>query len=222
MIIKVHKIFDADGNEIRLEISKFEQTMQNAEKCYLIGKSQFNNGNFDAAIKTYSKWIDILEKLHLRSDLEENEVKSLLIKMYENLCVFYNKVEKPKKTCLMMKELERLTSISQMPRALFAKGKALMMLNEDIKALLCFKAVQKIAPNSKGLNKALEQLNDIQVKKAEYADKIKSNVETFQNSLGAIPKQSSTYNKQPQEVQLAVNYMMGLKEVTLDSQIQKY
>jgi tetratricopeptide (TPR) repeat protein len=166
--IKISKLFDSEGNEVKMKITKFEETMQQASKAYSLAKTHFNKSDYTVAISFYRKWINILENTHLANEEQENEAKECLIKMYMNICVCYNKIENPQRTCLAMRELEKLTSIKTNVKALYAKGRALMMLHHELEAQKFFEAALKIDPKNERLLNKLEELKAILASKKRH------------------------------------------------------
>jgi len=171
--IKIAKLFDSEGNEVKMKITKFEETLQQAARAYSLAKTHFNKSDYTVAIAIYRKWINILENTHLASDEQENEVKEYLIKMYMNICVCYNKIENPQRTCLAMRELEKLTSIANNVKALYAKGRALMMLHHEPEAQKFFEKALQLEPKNERLLNKLEELKAIIASKKSYATQMK-------------------------------------------------
>lgn len=167
--IKIIKLFDSEGNEVKIKITKFEETMQQAAKACSLAKTHFNKSDYTVSIAFYRKWINILENTHLASDEQENEVKECLIKMYVNICVCYNKIENPQRTCLAMRELEKLTSIANNVKALYAKGRALMMLHHEPEAQKFFEMALKLEPKNERVLNKLEELKAITAAKKKHA-----------------------------------------------------
>jgi FK506-binding protein 6 len=146
---------DKDEDE-QDDISKsFEKLWKEAAKNFKLASEQFKMCNFSKAISIYRKWIEKLENVHLKNDEEENKQKKLLIRMYQNICVCYNKLGKPEKTCVMIRQMEKLTSIGDKPKALYAKGKANMMLNNFKEARKYFMMAKRLMPTDEGITKAL-------------------------------------------------------------------
>ncbi|XP_070495987.1 inactive peptidyl-prolyl cis-trans isomerase shutdown-like [Chironomus tepperi] len=190
--IKIVKLFDSEGNEVKMKITKFEETMQSAAKAYSLAKTHFNKSDYTVAIAIYRKWINILEHTHLASDEQENEVKECLIKMYMNICVCYNKIENPQRTCLAMRELEKLTSIADNVKALYAKGRALMMLHHEPEAQKFFEAALKLEPKNERLLNKLEELKAIISSKKRHA--------TQMNYLKVANEKGTTENREKQTI----------------------
>lgn len=116
MRIKIAKLFDNEGHEVKIVKSKFEKIVQEVSKATHIAMKHINGNNFNSAVNIFCKWADILENTNLANQMEEDEMKQYLIKIYLNLCLCYNKLSNPQKTCLAMRELEKLTSIANNPK----------------------------------------------------------------------------------------------------------
>ena len=193
---------DDEMNDVKFEKTSFKKLYKEALKNYSSAYASFSHQNYAAAINIYHHWIFKLEKSRLTSDDEEQKQKQLLIKMYQNICICYNKTNKPKKTCLMMRELEKLTSINNNPKALFAKGKANMMLNDFQYARKNFLMAAKLIPNDSGIVAAIEELNEREERQAQYNAESADNIKMFkQEAFEAEERKRIGYEleKQKQE-----------------------
>lgn len=172
--IKICKLFANDGKtEIKPVLTSFEAAMRSAKKTIKKAKSYFEKGSVETAIGMYVKSIEEIEKLHFSSEREENEAKELLIKMYLNLCVCYNKNKKPQKSCLAMRQLERLQSIKYNAKALYTKARALIMLDDFKNAKKYFDQALKLEPGSKTILAALDEITMARKGKKEYMQVVK-------------------------------------------------
>lgn len=171
---KIIEIEDPNGGTENVEdeenrINKsFKNLWKEAAKSHKNASDHFQLGNYSRAIDIYRKWIKKLENAGMKSDEEEEKQKQMLIKMYQNVCVCYNKIEKPEKTCVMMRELEKLTPIGDNPKALYAKAKANMLLNNFKEARRYFMIADRLTPTDTSISKALHELNRRETKKAQY------------------------------------------------------
>jgi tetratricopeptide (TPR) repeat protein len=156
--LRIAKLFSSDGKEIIPKLKPIEKCLKFAQEARCKGKNLFDKGDFESAAVIFEKAIDSLERAHLNSVDEEMEAKEMLISFYLNICICYNKMQKPKKTCLAMKQLERLSSIASNGRALYAKAKALLMLEDFDLAEKFFKLALKIEPNNKNILAALDEI----------------------------------------------------------------
>lgn len=156
---KVKKIALPNKRDDEDEDTEFAKLFNQALKNVSAARTNFKNRNFFQAIDIYRKWINKLENVRLTSDEEEMKQRKLLRKMYLNVCICYNKIKKPEKTCVMMRELEKLESIKKNPKALFAKGIANMMLNNYEYARKFFIMVKELLPGEESIMSAIEELD---------------------------------------------------------------
>jgi tetratricopeptide (TPR) repeat protein len=167
--IRIYKLFDCEGNEVKFERTCFEKTMLSVGKGCSNARRQFRARNYDAAIKIYKKNIEILEKTHLADEREESEMKEFLAKMYLEQALCHNKIKQPQKACIAIRELEKLQSIKQNAKALFAKGRALMLLKDYKPARKLYTSALKLEPTCKKILAAIQELEECVSKTAEYA-----------------------------------------------------
>ena len=137
-------------------------------KNMLAAERNYNLRNFQKAIEIFRKSIDKLENMNLKDDEEEKKINEILIKMYQNVSLCYNKTNQPEKTCLMIRELERLTSITGNVKALYAKGFANMMLDNFTLARKCLGEAEKIMPELKNISATLRELDQRESRKTKY------------------------------------------------------
>lgn len=114
-------------------------------KKFKIAGDHFKMRDFQTAITTYRSCIKKLESVQMSNNFDEDKQKTLLAKIYQNLSCAYLHVKKPEKTCIMIKELERLESIQYNPKALMAKAKAKMMLHHFDEARRCAVQMERIS-----------------------------------------------------------------------------
>jgi hypothetical protein len=138
--------------------------MRTAEEYYRSNAPQMSVG-------IYRKWINKLEDFRMQSDEEEEIQKKMLINMYQNVAVCYNAIDKPEKTCIMIRHLENLTSIKGNYKALLAKGQANMMLNNFWFARKHLQAAAAIEPGKESIRVALRQLDEREMAEINYRKK---------------------------------------------------
>lgn len=170
-----------------------EVLQKEARKMFKVAENHFSNRNFSEAIDLYCKWISKLERVHLKNSDEDESNKMLLIKMYQNVCVCYNKIAKPEKCCIMMRELERLTSIRHNAKALLAKGIANMMLENFEEARKYFTAAKAILPDSVSIAKAGAELDKRENRRNQL--KVEHQKRLQQVMLEALQKAAETEKK---------------------------
>lgn len=137
----------------------FEKSQDKFSSLNKKAKTEFMNSNYYEAIESYKKAIELLEDTNLKNEKQQLIQQKNLITLRSNLCICYNKISNPQKTCIQMRELERLTSISDNPKMLYAKGRALTLLSEYRRARILFNKALKIAPNSIEVLEAIKIVN---------------------------------------------------------------
>lgn len=100
-LVKYLELGDANAaEELQEKIEKdsltFENVVKNVEQILVNSKSFFATHNFAKACDMYLKAIRALDICRLQNDEEERRHKELLITLYRNLCVCYNKRNLPK------------------------------------------------------------------------------------------------------------------------------
>lgn len=170
-IMQVTKSEEPEDDKVANKAETFKKLMKEAKANLRKAQSCFEDENFDGACRVYKMWIKKLEDVRMSSDIDEEKQKYLLKKFYLNLCVTYNKLNLPKKACIEMRELEKLEPIRSNPRALYVKGKALMMLNDFDRAYKYFKMAERVHPGSETIAYALNELNQMTKAKQEQEAK---------------------------------------------------
>jgi FK506-binding protein 6 len=221
---KVNNITEEEDKdeEEQDEMSKsFEKLWKDAAKSFKLASEQFKTGNFSKAVCIYRKWIEKLENLHLKNDEEESKQKELLTRMYQNICVCYNKLGKPEKTCVMMRQMEKLTPIGDNPKALYAKGKANMLLNNFKDARKYFMMAERLKPTDQGITKALCDLK-IREKETTDAEVEEDNLmHKFQSEASKIAKEKQNKAIIVQEAQEKLKENLAEFKSKLAEKIEK-
>lgn len=160
-ILNVSMITDeeVDARNDPLRGKSFEKAQEKFSNFNKKAKTEFKNSNYYEAIEAYKKAIEILEDTHLKNEKQQQIQQKHLITLRSNLCICYNKISNPQKTCIQMRELERLTSINNNPKMLYAKGRALTLLSDYRGARSLFNKALKIAPNSIEVLEAIKIVN---------------------------------------------------------------
>lgn len=151
----------SDPKQINPREYDAKSVMKKARKQMKVAEKNFHKGNFHGCIEIYNEWINKLEKLSVSCDEDDEKRTQYLIKLYQNISLSHNKVNKPKKALLKIRQLERLTDISSNPVMLFAKGKAKMMVGEFDSARKYFRMTSAISPDD-SLYEACNELNRLE------------------------------------------------------------
>ena len=174
----------------------FENTYEKFKSLNKKAKTEFKNLSYYEAIESYREAIKILEGSHLANEKQQRIQQNHLITMRSNLCICYNKIENPQKTCIQIRELERLTSISNNPKMLYAKGRALTLLSDYHKARSLFNAALKIAPNSIELLEAITIVNEREKEENNFEKNFAKSAFEFMAEADNIIKK--TQNEEPE------------------------
>lgn len=150
--------------------NSFDRDFKKAVREQMKAKEFYEMANFTQAISIYRHTIFKLEKLHLSNSTEEEKEKALLIKSYLNLAICYNKIQMPKKACIAIQEMEKLTPIKTNPKALYAKAVAKMMLNDYVLARRYLQSVALLSPGDKKVKEAFKELDRLESDKAKYEE----------------------------------------------------
>lgn len=212
------------------ENNSFRKFYKKALKNYSLAYDCFTNGKFLEAIRTYRKLIHEVEKARLTNDEDDAKQKKLLIKMYQNVCICYNKISQPQKTCVMMRELEKLTPIRDNPKALFAKGKAHIMLNNFEYARKYLMMAKEIIPDDGQIAGALQELNQREEDTAKYEAEFNERFQLFkdeafeaaaENSIKAKEKRQADKARQAELDQLSKDFQKLVREFKDDKDIKR-
>lgn len=128
---------------------KFSIILPKIREVQVKGKDLFAQGHTPNACHTFHKAVKSLQFCSLSDENEQKQQNELLVKMYTNLAVCYNKMELWKKTCSMCNEIGHISDLSKNGKALFQEGRALLKLNEFQRARQKLRQAQQIEPTNK-------------------------------------------------------------------------
>lgn len=217
---KITRVREANNAEDSSEEVGFPKFYKQVLKSSLSARSAYKRSDFHQAIDIYRQSIKKLEDFRLTSDEEETKQRQLLASMYQNISVCYIKIEKPEKTCVMIRELEKLGSIRNNPKALIAKGKAKMMLNDYGFARKYFMMAGALVPGDKGISAAIEDLNSRVETKAIYDAEAAELVRRFQAEATTIEKEfikkAEEQSKENEELKVQLEkFQFKLEEIII-------
>ncbi|KAH8402401.1 hypothetical protein KR009_011832, partial [Drosophila setifemur] len=127
---------------------KFCVVYPKAKDMHLHGKDCVKRCQYNCAATAFEKAVNSLNYCRLANDEEELKQTQLLITLYQNLMICYNKVSKPQRVCIIMKALRRLTENRPSCKALFQEGRALTALGEYDCARKIFLQAQIMEPRN--------------------------------------------------------------------------
>ncbi len=160
-ILKIVEVGDESALEQLDEITNetpFEAAKKTANEVRTTATAMFRQGNFNGATGLYQRAIQGLELCNLKDENEQKEQQDMLISLYRNLAIAFNKRNLPKKACSAVNDLKRLTNIYEDSKIMFAQGKALSMLGEFEKAKKSLCTALRLSPNNADIVEELEML----------------------------------------------------------------
>ncbi|PNF42776.1 hypothetical protein B7P43_G13622 [Cryptotermes secundus] len=117
----------------------------------------FKKDQIGGAVNKYKKAVSILENCHLKDEEEEAKQQNMLLKLYINLAVCYNKQKVPRLACVMCRNA--LVIQPRNVKALFNFGRALLMLSDFDQAKHFLISAQKIEPQNNEISNELKKLD---------------------------------------------------------------
>lgn len=137
---------------------KFADIKEVAEETRVRASDYFSKKRWVQAIKLYQRILQIVDFSETSSEKEAADKKDFLIRINTNLAICFNKKEDWPAAMSHIRQLEAISCIDGQPKVLYAKGRALMMLGENEKALEAFKTAIKLRPLDQQISKAIEDL----------------------------------------------------------------
>ncbi|XP_068145496.1 inactive peptidyl-prolyl cis-trans isomerase shutdown [Drosophila tropicalis] len=139
--------------------NKFHIVYPKALDMHLHGKDCVKRHKYQSAITAFEKAISSLNYCRLADDNDETKQTTLLITLYQNLMVCYNKLNRPQRVCIMMKALNRITKENPSGKSLYHHGRALAALGEYDRARADFLRAQEKHPNNKEISDEILKLD---------------------------------------------------------------
>ncbi|XP_059059236.1 inactive peptidyl-prolyl cis-trans isomerase FKBP6-like [Achroia grisella] len=133
------------------ESNMFQRILKEVKMLYSSGVTLHKTNNFCSAIQLFKKSVVMLHKCRLADASEEYVQEKMLIKLYINLAICYNKTKQPLKACISCNELNRLNSLWNNEKALFQNAKALRMIGQFDHAEKKLKRAMKLHPNNEDM-----------------------------------------------------------------------
>lgn len=153
------------------EAQKFADIKKGVEESRIRACDWFSAKEYNKAIRIYQQILQIVQISNTDGKAEDDERNNLVVLLHQNLAVCFNRKEEWTETINHIHQLEEFVNIDEKPKALYAKGLALMKLGENEKALDSLVKAQKLNPLSNEIIKALEEL---QQRKKGYNDFLKN------------------------------------------------
>lgn len=150
-----------------LEVSKEDRRKYSIIKdkvmdIHLKGLDFFKQSMYHNAIQAFEKALNMLKFSLLANEEEATEQTKFLMRIYTNLMVSYNKVNKPNRACIMYRELRQLVPSEQdLPcKVLFQDGRAKLMLGDFNAARHQLVKALRLSPNNHEINQELKLLDE--------------------------------------------------------------
>ncbi|XP_028033981.1 inactive peptidyl-prolyl cis-trans isomerase shutdown-like [Bombyx mandarina] len=141
----------------------FQRVHHEVKLLYSSGYSLYKIKNFSLAIHLFNKAVRILHKCRLADEEDEKIQEKLLIKLYINLAICYNKINKPLKTCIACNELNRLNALWNNAKALLQNARALRMIGQFDEAEKKLRKAEILSPNSEEMKTEAKLLQKLKV-----------------------------------------------------------
>lgn len=142
----------------------FQRVNKEVRKLFLTGTQLYSSNNYTAAIQMFRRSVGMLHKCRLADEKEEKKQEALLLKLYLNLAICYNKNKQPLRACTACNEINNLINIWNNSKVLFQNAKALRMIGEFQKAEKKLTRALKLDPENVDM---IEEMNLIK-KAREY------------------------------------------------------
>lgn len=140
---------------------KFSVMIPKIREVHVRASDLFKQGHTSNACKMFHRALNSLECCQLSNDAEQKEQQALILRLYTNLAVCYNKMNLPKKTCLMCNEIRRISDISKNCKALFQEGRALMKIGDYNRSRQRLIEAQRLEPANSAIVQELKALDSV-------------------------------------------------------------
>ncbi|KAH8348229.1 hypothetical protein KR084_005663, partial [Drosophila pseudotakahashii] len=178
---------------------KFCVVYPKAQDMHLHGKDCVKRGRYRDAASSFERAVNSLNYCRMANDEEERRQTDLLITLNQNLMIVYNRLNKPQRSCIMMKALRRLTLNSPSCKALFLEGRALAALGEYDRARDVFLQAQAKQPENKEISDEIISMNKRISKYKEASRELWSRAFAAKNPESTGPKTAAQLEKEAKE-----------------------
>ncbi|XP_022218357.1 inactive peptidyl-prolyl cis-trans isomerase shutdown [Drosophila obscura] len=150
---------DAFAAMSAVDRDKFVVVYPKALDMNMHGKDCVKRYRYRNAVTAFERAVSSLNYCRLADDEDERKQIALLITLNQNLMICYNKLHHPKRVCITMKALRRLTENKPSCKALFQEGCALSALGEYERARCIFMQAQAKQPGSTEISDKITDLD---------------------------------------------------------------
>lgn len=172
--MKVEEVGDQESIDSLVK-NNFEQKLsdirKSVEETRIRAVDRFATKDYERAIRLYGTIFQAVQTAATENEAEVEEKKKILMQIHTNLAVCYNKKEEWGETLKHIRQLEEIRSIDDQPKALYAKGVALMNRGELDNALAALVKVKKLKPLD---NQVLKAIGELEKRKSGYKGFLKS------------------------------------------------
>ncbi|KAH8252300.1 hypothetical protein KR038_004427, partial [Drosophila bunnanda] len=157
---------------------KFYVVYPKAQDLHLHGKDCVRRSRFRCAATAFERALESLNYCRLANEEEERQQTALLLTLSVRICIYimglfivisiisqqnlmvcYNKLGRPRRVCIVMKDVRRLTANDPPCKALFHEARALTSLGEYQQARKILMKAQAKQPANKEINDEIELLD---------------------------------------------------------------
>lgn len=147
-------------NNVADEKKNYADLKDSVEETRVRASDHFSRKRWTDAIKLYQRILQTIEYSKIAGEDEEHDRKEYLIRIHTNLAICFNKKEEYQKTMFHISRLEAFGNIDDQPKALYTKGRALMMLGDNENALVTLLKAQRLKQADIQINAAIEELKE--------------------------------------------------------------
>lgn len=147
--------------------NKYSYVSEKAHATYLNAVDSFKSGRYTAAKNAFHKAANALEFCNAANAEEDQKRNEMLVKLYRNLAVTYNKLDQPNRACDMCKELKRLEKYYEDCKGMFQEGKALALLGDYRNAKKWLVKAQRLEPNN---TEIYNEIKNVSNKEEKYKE----------------------------------------------------
>ncbi|XP_017033595.1 inactive peptidyl-prolyl cis-trans isomerase shutdown [Drosophila kikkawai] len=142
------------------DCDKFCVVYPKAQDLHLYGKDCVKRSRFRCAVTAFERALDSLNYCRLANEEEERQQTALLLTLSQNLMVCFNKLGQPRRVCIAMKDVRRLTNNDPSCKALFHEARALTALGEYKRARTILMQAHAKQPTNAEINEEIKLLEN--------------------------------------------------------------
>ncbi|KAK7867761.1 hypothetical protein R5R35_002261 [Gryllus longicercus] len=142
--------------EEELKTTPFEEVHKAALSLLYSGNAEFSHKKYQVSAKLYRKALRMLENCDMKSDEDEEKNEKLRFKLYSNLGVCSNKMNRPKTAIVQCQNALRINPNA--PKILYQLGLAHLNLSSFDEAKKYAFLARKFAPNNPDVSSLLQKI----------------------------------------------------------------